>query len=217
VSLLRVENLSRTHGDRLVLESFNLVLEPGAHTLLLGPSGSGKTTLVNLIAGLDTATAGTIIIQGEPMTGRSAAARDDLRRRAIGMIFQTLRLVGALSVTDNLLLAQRLAGQPRDAAAIAALLDALGVGHRAHARPPALSHGEAQRAAIARALVTRPALLIADEPTSALDDENTGRVGQLLLDLAKAHGSTLLITTHDARLRAFIPDVVSLQPERRAA
>lgn len=217
MTVLRIQGLRHAYAGRPVLHDFDLVQQAGDHRLLLGPSGSGKTTLISLIAGLLTPDQGAIEVCGEAMSGLPAAARDDLRRRRIGVIFQTLRLVGALSVTDNLLLAQRLAGQARDRAVVATLLDRLGIAHRTRAKPRALSQGEAQRAAIARALVGRPALLIADEPTSALDDANAERVAHLLLEMAEANGSTLLIATHDARLRQFIPDAIALQPLREAA
>jgi len=160
---------------------------------------------------------GTIAIDGETISGLPPARRDDLRRRKIGVIFQTLRLVAALDVTANLLLAQRLAGQRHDRSEVDALLAELGLTHRARARPRELSQGEAQRAAIARALVARPKLLIADEPTSALDDANADRVARLLVDTANAHGSTLLVATHDARMKAHIPDAVALTPALEAA
>lgn len=214
---LRISGLSYRYDSEPVFQDYALSLEGGRHHLLLGPSGSGKTTLVNLVCGLLTPDAGAIDIGGESMTGLSAAARDDLRRRKIGIIFQTLRLVSALDVRANLLLAQRLAGEARDTGQVDQLIDAVRLSHRAHARPRELSQGEAQRAAIARALVAKPVLLIADEPTSALDDDNMRRLARLLLDTAEANGSTLLIATHDARLREFIPDTIALTPRAKAA
>lgn len=215
--LLAIDGLSCHYADHIVLDNFSLALDRGQHSLLLGPSGSGKTTLINLISGLMTATAGTILIAGEAMTVASATARDDLRRRRIGIIFQTLRLVSALDLRANLELAQKLSGHGRDEALIDNLLDRLGIAHRAHAQPRELSQGEAQRAAIARALVGKPDLLIADEPTSALDDANMDRVGRLLVETADANGSTLLIATHDHRLRALIPNTIVLTPLKLAA
>jgi putative ABC transport system ATP-binding protein len=215
--VLRIEGVSHGYGGARVLNDFSLSLARGQHRLLLGPSGSGKTTLINLIAGLLTPNAGRIHLCGEEITALSATRRDDVRRRNVGLIFQTLRLVGALDLRSNLLLAQKLAGAARDEAAIAALLERLGIAHRAHARPRELSQGEAQRAAIARALVAKPALLIADEPTSALDDDNAARIARVLLDAADANGSILLIATHDARLRRFIFDAVALRPLEAAA
>lgn len=215
--LLEISGLTFRYGGQAVLDRFDLIQDAGAHRVLLGPSGSGKTTLIHLIAGLLTPQEGTVAIDGETITNLPPARRDDLRRRKIGVVFQTLRLVAALDVTSNLLLAQRLAGQRQDRAEAKALLDELGLLHRAHARPRELSQGEAQRAAIARGLVARPRLLIADEPTSALDERNAERVARLLIDTANAHGSTLLVATHDSRIKAFIPDAVTLAPVREAA
>ena len=209
--VLEIAGLRHDYGSAAVLRNFSFTAVRGQHSLLLGSSGSGKTTLINLIAGLLMVQHGTISIAGQAMAG-TPAARDDLRRRRIGIIFQTLRLVEALSVTANLRLAQKLSGRAPDDAEIARLLDEVGLGHRAHARPRALSQGEAQRAAVARALVGRPDLLIADEPTSALDDANAERIARLLVGTADTHGSTLLIATHDARLKAHIPHALVLAP-----
>lgn len=214
-AVVGVRGLSLAYGGVPVLRDLSFTVGRGAHLLLLGPSGSGKSTLINLLAGLLTPDAGEIIVGGEAMTGLAGAARDDLRRRRIGIIFQTLRLVSAISVRANLRLAQTLAGRPADEAQIARLLQTLGIAHRADAKPRALSQGEAQRAAIARALVGSPDLLLADEPTSALDDANAERIAHLLLDMAKAQGSSLLIATHDQRLKGFFPDSLSLTPEAR--
>ncbi|MFN7397913.1 MAG: ABC transporter ATP-binding protein, partial [Sandaracinobacter sp.] len=171
------------------------------------PSGSGKTSLLNLAAGLLTPDSGVGLLDGEPMMA-SPAARDALRRRKVGIIFQTLRLISALSLRGNLELAARLAGQPTNG--IDRLLEQLALAHRAEARPRALSQGEAQRAAIARALVARPAPLRADEPTSALDDDNAARVAALLTGLAADQGTALLVATHDSRLKAHIPRAIQL-------
>lgn len=209
-SVLDVRRLSKSYGTESVIREVSFRLDPGEHMLLLGPSGSGKSTLINLVAGLLTPDAGEITVAGEAMTGCAGAARDDLRRRRIGIIFQTLRLVSALSIRRNLRLAQKLGHGMIDDAAIDTLLDRLGIAHRADARPRQLSQGEAQRAAIARALVGRPDLLVADEPTSALDDAHAERIAALLLDTTKAQGTTLLVATHDQRLRRFIPNTLSL-------
>lgn len=215
--LLSVEGVSHGYGARVVLNDFSLRLDTGQHMLLIGPSGSGKTTLINLIGGLLTPDLGSITVAGESMSDLRPAARDDLRRRRIGIVFQTLRLVSALGLRANLELSQRLSGHGRDPALIDALLTRLGIAHRACARPRELSQGEAQRAAIARALVGKPDLLIADEPTSALDDSNAERVGRLLLETANANSSTLLIATHDARLRALIPNSIALDAVKESA
>jgi putative ABC transport system ATP-binding protein len=143
--LLILDDLAFGYGDARVLAGFNLVQKGGEHRLLLGPSGSGKTTLIHLIAGLLTPARGSVMIDGERISDLAPARRDDLRRRTIGVVFQTLRLVAALDVTANLLLAQRLAGRRPDRGEVAKILAELDLSHRAHARPRALSQGEAQR------------------------------------------------------------------------
>ena len=205
--LLAIEDLHFARGERPILSGFNLRQAHGEHRLLLGPSGSGKSTLINLVAGLLTPDSGRVLLNGSPMPA-DAKGRDALRRRDVSIIFQSLRLVSALSLQANLTLAARLSGKPADG--IPALLNRLGLQARAQAMPRELSQGEAQRAAIARALVTRPALLLADEPTSALDDRNADLVGQLLVEAAAEAGSTLLVATHDARLKAHIPGALRL-------
>lgn len=215
---LTVRDISVAYGGAPVLEDLSFDLARGRHLLLLGPSGSGKSTLIHVIAGLLTPRDGEILVAGEPMTGITAAARDDLRRRRVGVVLQALRLVSALTLRDNLRLAQMLSRGSIDDAAIDRLLDTLGIAPRADAKPRQLSQGEAQRAAIARALVGSPDLLLADEPTSALDDANAERIATLLLETAKAHGTSLLIATHDERLTRSIPDSLRLTaPVRKAA
>lgn len=207
--LVEVSALGFARGSRPILRDFDLRLAAGEHLLLLGPSGSGKTTLAHLIAGLLTPDAGRIRIAGEPMPA-DAAGRDTLRRRTMAMVFQTLRLIPALTLGANLALAARLAG--RDGADIPAVVERLGLAALLGARPRTLSQGEAQRAAIARALVARPKLIIADEPTSALDDRNAARVADLLLDVAGAEGTSCLVVTHDRRLMDRFPRTLELAP-----
>lgn len=199
--LIEARGIVHRLGERTVLDLPDLTVDAGAHLLLLGPSGSGKTTLINILTGLITPTAGEVRIDGRSMSGATPAARDALRRETIGMVFQTLRLIPALTVRQNLSLAQTLARGRSDAAEAAALIARVGLAHRADARPRELSQGEGQRAAIARALAARPKLLVADEPTSALDDANATTMVDLLLESAAAQGSTLVIATHDRRIR----------------
>ncbi|MDM7956632.1 ABC transporter ATP-binding protein [Blastomonas sp.] len=204
---LSLQHVAFRFAGRPILSDFSFDMAPGEHSLLIGASGSGKSTLVNLVCGLLTPDSGSISIGGESMTGQSTSKRDDLRRRRIGLVFQTLRLVSALDITGNLLLAQRLVGGTGGTERVAMLIDRLGLSHRTHALPRQLSQGEAQRAAIARALIGQPDLIIADEPTSALDHANMEKVITLLRDCAREAGSSLLIVTHDDRLRAHIESV----------
>ncbi len=197
-------------GGRRILDVADWFVAPGRQALLLGPSGSGKTTLLNLLAGLSRPTAGAVAVGGRDLAGMPAAARDRFRGREIGIVFQSLHLVGALSVAGNLRLARYLARLPAAEADIERLLDALDLAGRAAARPADLSQGEAQRVAIARALVNAPSLLLADEPTSALDDANCERVVALLRRQAAARGATLVIATHDVRLKDVFPQRLDL-------
>lgn len=208
--LLAMRNVSLRYGGRPIIDRLSLTIEQGEHLLLLGPSGSGKTSLINLVCGLVTPDAGTIHIAGEPMAGIAESARDNVRRRRIGMVFQTLRLVSALDLLGNILLAQKLAAGRSNKNEAITLLDRLGLADKARVKPSRLSQGEAQRAAIARALIGRPSLLVADEPTSALDDSNMDRVSQLFLDCARENGTSLLIATHDERLKVHVPNVLRL-------
>lgn len=207
---LVVSGVGLSYGSQPVLSNVSFALEPLGRALLLGPSGSGKSSLLNVICGLKTADAGEVTLGGQ-------AIGDAVRRRSIGIIFQTLRLVSALSVRANLLLAQKLQMGAQDTALVDATLETLGIAERAGARPFELSQGEAQRAAIARALVVRPALLIADEPTSALDADNTQKVANLLIDAAKDAGASLLIATHDLRLKPYFERSLTLEKGQLAA
>lgn len=208
--LIRVRGLTHRIAERTILDIAELDVAPGEHLLLLGPSGSGKTTLINILAGLLTPTTGEVAVDGRPMTGASPAARDALRRDRIGLVFQTLRLISALTLRQNLALAQQLALGRSEPEALDRLIAEVGLAHRADARPRELSQGEAQRGAIARALCTRPAILIADEPTSALDDANARAMIDLLLATAGGAGSTLVIATHDRRIRDRFPKALEL-------
>jgi len=207
---LSVSGVSLSYGGQPVLRDVSFTLEPRERALLLGPSGSGKSSLLNIICGLQTADSGSVTLDGSAVT-------DPVRREHMGIIFQTLRLVSALNVRKNLLLAQKLQKGATDAAKVDAALERLGIAHRASARPFELSQGEAQRAAIARAVVVSPNVLIADEPTSALDHDNTDTVAKLLIEAADEAGASLLIATHDDRLRSHFERTVTLGEGRLAA
>ncbi|MGB3472432.1 MAG: ATP-binding cassette domain-containing protein [Erythrobacter sp.] len=204
---LRVDNVGLSYGGRQVLSEVSFGLEPGEHAMLLGPSGSGKSSLLNIVCGLQTPDSGAVMLGEHAMSGQA----DALRKRHMGIIFQTLRLVSALTVRANLLLAQKLQTGSIDEGLVDETLERLDIAHRAKARPFELSQGEAQRAAIARAVVVKPAILIADEPTSALDHANTQSVAQLLIEGAQEAGATLLIATHDDRLKSHFARTLVLE------
>lgn len=216
--LVQVSGLAHSIAGKPVMHIGDWQQQPGDHALVLGPSGSGKTTLINAITGLITPSMGSVHVDGEAISALPASARDSLRRRTIGLVFQTLRLIPALSVRQNLALALHIARGEHDADAIESLVARVGLAHRIDASPRTLSQGEGQRAAIARALITRPRLVVADEPTSALDDANAMTMIDLLFETAAATGATLLVATHDTRIRSRFDTVLTLKaPERLGA
>ena len=199
--LLSVSGVGKSFSEQTVLRDVNFELDQAERALLLGPSGSGKSTLLNIICGLQRPDSGRVEIDGEVLADAGGAGeRDDVRRRNLGIVFQTLRLVSALSLSANLELAQKLQTGSVDKAAIQVALERLGIAHRAHARPHELSQGEAQRAAIARALVVKPRLLLADEPTSALDVSVQAQVLDIIDDLVTGKGMGLILISHDLNL-----------------
>ncbi|MGW1228987.1 ABC transporter ATP-binding protein [Streptomyces sp. NPDC001478] len=183
------------------LHDASLSVRAGEAVAILGPSGSGKSTLLNLIAGLDRPDTGTVTVDGVRVDRLNETGAALHRRTRIGMVFQFFHLLDDLTVTDNVVLPARLAGVPRRPAArrAAELLETLGIERHAEALPGRLSGGERQRVAVARALMNRPALLLADEPTGALDTASGQEVGALLADLHAA-GQTLVVVTHDLAL-----------------
>ena len=198
--MLNIAGAVLGYGDRPVLRIPAFDLPDAGHVLVTGPSGCGKTTLLFALAGLVPAQAGRIAVDGTDLATLDEAARDRFRGRRVGLVFQALRLVRSLSVLDNLLLVADLTGRRRDRAAALAALERLGIADKRDARPETLSQGQAQRAAIARALLHRPALILADEPTSALDDAAAAGAAALLREVAAETGAMLVVATHDARI-----------------
>jgi ABC-type lipoprotein export system ATPase subunit len=176
-------------------------LGKGDHMLLIGESGSGKTTLLHLIGGLLRNYVGKISVEGTELSTLSESALDRFRGQRIGFVFQRNHLVNALTVEKNLMLTPYLAGLPIDRARVGEVLSGLGLVEKRKSKVTELSQGQAQRVAIARALINKPSILLADEPTSALDDKNCDRVIRLLFDAAQVNQSTLVVATHDQRLR----------------
>lgn len=172
----------------------------GDQALILGESGCGKTTLLHLLSGLLKPRGGYVSINGQKLNALSGAQLDQFRGANIGIVFQTPHFIEALTVKENLLFAQTLAGKKKDLETIKQILNDLSIPHKLDASVKSLSQGEKQRVTIARALVNHPTLILADEPTSALDDKNCHAVIKLLKEQAKKNNATLLIVTHDNRL-----------------
>jgi putative ABC transport system ATP-binding protein len=209
--MIRIEQLRFAYdGGPDVLSLGLFVLERQSNILVVGPSGCGKTTLLHLIAGLLLPSSGSIVVDGQDLSALSARERDRFRGRHIGIVLQQFHLLPTLTAIQNLLVAQSIAGLPVDRAAALAMLSSLGVDERVNAYPHELSVGQQQRVAIARALVNRPKLLLADEPTSNLDDEACAAVADLLLSATQEHAVSLLVATHDSRIKSRIPRELAL-------
>jgi putative ABC transport system ATP-binding protein len=200
-AVVQLSDVRKEYGDAVALGGVSLRIRAGEAVAVMGPSGSGKSTLLNVIAGLDRPTSGSVVVHGEDLGRLDEKGLALFRRRRIGMIFQFFNLIDDLPALDNVALAAQLAGvAPRHARRRALeLLDELGIAARRNTYPAQLSGGERQRVAVARALMNRPALLLADEPTGALDSRVGEQVMDLLLDLNQI-GQTLLMVTHDERL-----------------
>jgi putative ABC transport system ATP-binding protein len=199
--MLHTSDLTYTYRRGEPLRFPDLHCAAGEQWLLLGQSGTGKTTLLHLLGGLRSPQRGSVEVAGVALGSLSRARLDHFRGQKIGIIFQTPHFVRALSVGENLALTQRLAGLPIDRNRIRELLDHLNIAHKLHSKTDRLSAGEQQRVAIARALINKPAVLLADEPTSALDDHNCEWVIELIERQASEEGATLLVVTHDNRLK----------------
>ncbi|AOR32133.1 ABC transporter ATP-binding protein [Streptomyces fodineus] len=199
--VVQVTGLRKEYGDTAALNGVSLEIGAGEAVAVMGPSGCGKSTLLNMIAGLDRPSAGQVRVHGEDLGAMNETGLALFRRRRIGMIFQFFNLIDDLPTIDNVALAAQLTGTPTRQARRRALelLDELGIADRRNVYPAALSGGERQRAAVARALMNRPALLLADEPTGALDSHAGEQVMDLLIDLNEL-GQTLLLVTHDQTL-----------------
>ena len=197
-------------GRTPVLGVPRLEVPAGERLLVLGPSGSGKTTLLHVLAGLVRPDAGTVRLGETELTALSETARDRVRGRRIGIVFQRFHLVGWLTVAENLRLARSLAGLRPAPDRLAETLGRLGLADRAGAKPAALSTGERQRVAIARAVACGPDLLLADEPTASLDDARAADVLSLLTGEAARAGAALVVATHDRRIAPAFPTRLDL-------
>ena len=204
--ILQVTDLSKTYGigDAAVhaLCGASFSLEKGEFAAVVGESGSGKSTLLNCIGGLETPTAGQVIIDGQPLFELDEERRTLFRRRRIGFVFQSFHLIAELNVEQNILFPLLLDGRRPDGDELEELLATLGLAERRRHLPGQLSGGQQQRVAIGRALMTRPALILADEPTGNLDRRNSREVMELLTRASRLYGQTVLMITHNSELAA---------------
>ncbi|HOY17762.1 MAG TPA: ATP-binding cassette domain-containing protein [Haliscomenobacter sp.] len=208
--MLQTKQLQFSYNRNQVMNFPDISLQKAEHWLLLGQSGSGKTTLLHLLGGLLSPTNGSIVIGDTEVGQLRSAALDRFRGKNIGIVFQKSHFVRALTIGENLALAQQLAGLKPNRERILELLERLNIADKYRLKPDRLSTGEQQRAAIARALVNHAPIILADEPTSALDDHNAQEVINLLEEQARAQGSTLLVVTHDKRLKDRFPNQIEL-------
>ena len=208
--MLQTKQLQFSYNRNQVMNFPDISLQKAEHWLLLGQSGSGKTTLLHLLGGLLSPTNGSIIIGDTEVGQLRSAALDRFRGKNIGIVFQKSHFVRALTIGENLALAQQLAGLKPNRERILELLERLNIADKYRLKPDRLSTGEQQRAAIARSLVNHAPIILADEPTSALDDHNAQEVINLLEEQARAQGSTLLVVTHDKRLKDRFPNQIEL-------
>jgi putative ABC transport system ATP-binding protein len=214
---IQVEGVTKRYGTLEVLRGVDFSVPAGSFAAIIGKSGSGKSTLLGVISGLEKADSGRVIVQGHDLSSFDEAQMANLRRRAIGIVFQSFNLIPSLSALENTLLptffdADIPAAARRKRAV--ELLGQVGLGERMHHRPSELSGGEQQRVAMARALVNEPAILLADEPTGNLDVETGAAILELLLAMSRAHATTLMVVTHDSDIAAKADTIIEMKDGR---
>ena len=201
-------------GELTILHPLTLTIESGKAVAITGPSGSGKSTLLGLMAGLDAPTAGTIVIDGVTLTRLDEEQLARLRGSRIGIVFQFFHLIPSLTALENVMVPLELSDRPDARPRAEALLADVGLSDRGHHYPSQLSGGEQQRVAIARALANDPVVLLADEPTGNLDSATGAQVIDILLDVNRRRGTTLVLVTHDPELAARADVTVQLRDGR---
>jgi len=204
------KQVSSPEGTLTILDEVSLQVAAGETVAVVGASGAGKSTLLALLAGLDEPTSGTVVLGGTELSALDEDGRAEARAKHVGFVFQSFHLVPSLTALENVMLPLELAGRGDARATAREVLAQVGLASRLGHYPRQLSGGEQQRVAIARAFVTRPAVLFADEPTGNLDTATGGRVMQLLFDLNRATGTTLVLVTHDRAIAERCDRVIAL-------
>ncbi|RZL17542.1 MAG: ABC transporter ATP-binding protein [Pedobacter sp.] len=199
--MISITSVSHQYGAEQALKFADWKVNDGEQWLLLGQSGSGKTTLLHILTGLLKPTGGEIKINETDLYALSSKKLDEFRGQHIGIVFQKPHLIKSLNITENLLIAQSFAGLATDKNRIEEVLASLDMAHKKNAYPQELSQGQLQRVTIARAVINKPTLLIADEPTSSLDDKNAEAVLALLKEQSELNKATLVVATHDKRVK----------------
>jgi putative ABC transport system ATP-binding protein len=215
-AIIEINGLTKTYqvGDVPVhaLRGVKLEVSKGEFVAIIGASGSGKSTLFHVLGGLTPASSGTVKINGRDLASMTNAERTDLRKTAVGFVFQKYNLLPTLTAEDNIRIVQYIAGRSTMFdAGFQEILRLLGIADRLHHKPRALSGGQQQRVAIARGLVNSPAILLADEPTGNLDSENSAAVLKLMKDLNRRLGQTILMITHDSEAAAYADRIVRMK------
>jgi putative ABC transport system ATP-binding protein len=220
-SVLAARGIGKTvksgDSDLVILREIDLAVTPGDVVAVVGASGSGKSTLLAILAGLDTPTAGSVTLQGEDLFSLDEDRRAELRGRSVGFVFQSFQLLASLTALENVMLPLELSGREDAEPRSREMLKRVGLGERLHHYPKHLSGGEQQRVALARAFVVRPKLLFADEPTGSLDADSGAAVIELLFEMNREFGTTLILVTHDEQLASKCRRVVRLAAGRIAA
>ena len=213
-TILAVHDLSKTYisGSKTltVLKDISLEIEEGTSCAIVGPSGSGKTTLLGLCAGLDLPTTGSVVLNGVQLNNLNEDERAKVRNETIGFVFQNFQLISTLTAIENVMVPLELRGENHVQKKADELLEQVGLGDRSKHYPVQLSGGEQQRVALARAFINRPKVLFADEPTGNLDAETSERVIELLFELNRAAGTTLVMVTHNSELASKAKRMVKL-------
>lgn len=213
--ILEVQKLSKTYYSNqkalTVLHEISFGIAPGDTFAIVGPSGSGKTTLLGLCAGLDSPTTGSVILNGQPLEAMSEDARARLRNRYVGFVFQNFQLLPTLTALENVMIPMELKGMKNIRRRAMELLDKVGLADRYDHYPTQLSGGEQQRVSIARAFANEPKILFADEPTGNLDEDTSRKVEELLFNLNRETGTTLVLVTHDLELAQRTQRVIRLK------